>query len=95
MADTTGHFPLATADPYTGSDGPDAIDDGSAAGASGTSSGGLVLSQGAVIAIIVVVVVVALFGSMFRRPETQPPTLNHPAQPTRAMGTSPIPPFHT
>ncbi|KAK4105228.1 hypothetical protein N658DRAFT_491683 [Parathielavia hyrcaniae] len=36
--------------------------DGSIAGASGTSSGGMVISQGAMIAIIVVVVVVALFG---------------------------------
>lgn len=57
MADTD-NFPL------TG-DNHDAGDDfdGTAAGASGVSTGGMVLSQGALIAIIVVVVVVALAGS--------------------------------
>ncbi|GAB1315743.1 Transmembrane protein [Madurella fahalii] len=55
---TSVYFPLATEDPYTGHPGPGAFDDG----ASGTATGGLVLSQGAIIAIIVVVIVVALFG---------------------------------
>lgn len=59
MADTGGGtFPLAGDGP---SGGGDTID-GNIAGASGTSTGGVVLSRGALIAIIVVVVVVALFG---------------------------------
>ncbi|KAK4150877.1 hypothetical protein C8A00DRAFT_36492 [Chaetomidium leptoderma] len=57
MADTGGHFPLA-GEGY----GDDSTIDGNIAGAAGTSTGGLVLSRGALIAIIVVVVVVALFG---------------------------------
>ncbi|KAK4241466.1 hypothetical protein C8A03DRAFT_41080 [Achaetomium macrosporum] len=61
MAATTGDFPLARADDssYTG---PEETFDGSVAGASGTSTGGMVLSSGALAAIIVVVVVVALVG---------------------------------
>ncbi len=58
MADTQNHFPLAG----QGSEGGDTID-GNIEGASGTSTGGVVLSRGALIGIIVVVVVVALFGS--------------------------------
>jgi hypothetical protein len=58
MADTAD-FPL------TGDGGQDrgggAVD--SDAGAAGPSTGGMVLSQGAMVAIIVVVVVVALFGT--------------------------------
>jgi hypothetical protein len=57
MADTD-NFPL-TGDPTL--DTPDI--DGTEAGASGTSSGGVHISQGALIAIIIVVVVVALAGS--------------------------------
>jgi phosphate/sulfate permease len=56
MADDDS-FPLAG----DGTSGTGEVD-GSIAGASGTSSGGVVLSHGAMIAIIVVVVVVALFG---------------------------------
>jgi hypothetical protein len=56
MADDDS-FPLA------GDGTGDGTIDGTLAGASGTSSGGMVLSHGALIAIIVVVVVVALFGS--------------------------------
>ncbi|KAK4229352.1 hypothetical protein QBC38DRAFT_114521 [Podospora fimiseda] len=55
---TEGHFPLAT-ETYTGTDFE--YDDGSSAGASGTSSG-LSISRGALIGIIVVVVVVAFVG---------------------------------
>ncbi|KAL2260962.1 hypothetical protein VTK26DRAFT_4899 [Humicola hyalothermophila] len=55
MADT-GDFPFPTDDVAV-----DVID-GSIEGASGTSTGGVSLSQGALIAIIVVVVVVALVG---------------------------------
>lgn len=58
MADTV-NFPLAGEGGADDSGGT--ID--SDAGAAGPSTGGMVLSQGALIAIIVVVVVVALFGS--------------------------------
>jgi hypothetical protein len=59
MADTGGGtFPLGG-----DSHGGESTIDGSIAGAAGTSTGGMVLSRGALIAIIVVVVVVALFGS--------------------------------
>ncbi|KAK4248507.1 hypothetical protein C7999DRAFT_40252 [Corynascus novoguineensis] len=51
-------FPIAA----DGNDGPGGTFDGSDAGAAGPSTGGVVLSQGALIAIIVVVVVVALVG---------------------------------
>ncbi|KAL1838696.1 hypothetical protein VTJ49DRAFT_2286 [Mycothermus thermophilus] len=57
MADV-GNFPL-NGDPNL--DTGDEID-GTSAGAAGTSTGGVSLSQGALIAIIVVVVVVALAG---------------------------------
>jgi hypothetical protein len=57
MADIE-NFPLAV----DGSDGADATIDGSTAGAAGPSTGGMVLSHGALVAIIVVVVVVAVFG---------------------------------
>ncbi|KAK0671990.1 hypothetical protein QBC41DRAFT_314437 [Cercophora samala] len=53
-------FPLTpTEDDVAGHGSPD---DGSLAGASGTSSGGITISRGALVAIIVVVVVVALAG---------------------------------
>ncbi|KAK4175272.1 hypothetical protein QBC36DRAFT_331781 [Triangularia setosa] len=53
-------FPLTpTEDDVAGHGTPD---DGSLAGASGTSSGGITISRGALVAIIVVVVVVALVG---------------------------------
>ncbi|KAK4666123.1 hypothetical protein QC763_406690 [Podospora pseudopauciseta] len=53
-------FPLTpTEDDVAGHGTPD---DGSLAGASGTSSGGITISRGALVAIIVVVVVVALAG---------------------------------
>jgi hypothetical protein len=58
MADTD-NFPL----PADGHDGLGGTIDGTAAGAAGPSTGGVVLSQGAMIAIIIVVVVVALVGS--------------------------------
>lgn len=58
MADTD-NFPLAA----DGHDGPGGTIDGTTAGAAGPSTGGVVLSQGAMIAIIIVVVVVALVGS--------------------------------
>ncbi|AEO58811.1 hypothetical protein MYCTH_2063330 [Thermothelomyces thermophilus ATCC 42464] len=51
-------FPLAA----DGSDGSDGAFDGSDAGAAGPSTGGVVLSRGALIAIIVVVVMVAILG---------------------------------
>lgn len=69
---TTGSFPLATdtvshqgEDASAGSVGasPGSAADGTLAGASGSSSGGIQLSGGALIAIIVVVVVVGLVGS--------------------------------
>lgn len=72
-AEPTGHFPLAAdgnQDTYNG----EVPEDGSAAGASGSSSSGLVLSRGALIAIIVVVVVVALLGSMSNLPFSLPPS---------------------
>lgn len=65
MATTTSAFPLATLDPYTGSDGSsvDSSPDDDA-GASGSSSDKTFeISTGALIAIIVVVVFVALAGS--------------------------------
>ncbi|KAK3905245.1 hypothetical protein C8A05DRAFT_41780 [Staphylotrichum tortipilum] len=58
MADTQGHFPLAG----QGSDSGGEVVDGSIAGASGTTTGGVALSRGALIGIIIVVVVVAIFG---------------------------------
>ncbi|KAK3303521.1 uncharacterized protein B0T15DRAFT_496068 [Chaetomium strumarium] len=61
MAETTGDFPLARADDGSYA-GPEDTFDGSVAGASGTSTGGMVLSSGALAAIIVVVVLVALVG---------------------------------
>jgi hypothetical protein len=57
MADTD-NFPI----PADGHDGPGGEIDGTTAGAAGPSTGGVVLSQGAMIAIIIVVVVVALVG---------------------------------
>lgn len=64
MAEPEGHFPLSMDEtPLPGQLGFDRVEDGSDAGASGTSTGGVVLSRGALIAIIVVVVVVALSGS--------------------------------
>ncbi|ORY61359.1 uncharacterized protein BCR38DRAFT_459264 [Pseudomassariella vexata] len=69
MATTTSsYFPLATEDPATrGNDsGSGSANSGGAidsdAGASGTSSGGVQLSHGAMVAIIVVVCVVAVLG---------------------------------
>ncbi|KAK0743339.1 hypothetical protein B0T18DRAFT_328454 [Schizothecium vesticola] len=68
---TVGDFPLATdtvshqgEDASAGSVGasPGSAADGTLAGASGSSSGGIQLSGGALIAIIVVVVVVGLVG---------------------------------
>ncbi|KAK4166510.1 hypothetical protein QBC43DRAFT_206453 [Cladorrhinum sp. PSN259] len=56
---TAGHFPLATEVSTPGNDFEH--DDGSSAGASGTSNG-ISISKGALIAIIVVVVVVAIAG---------------------------------
>lgn len=64
MAQPTGHFPLATDEIYP----DDVVDDGSSAGAAGTSNSGLILSRGALIAIIVVVVGVALVGSESNQP---------------------------
>jgi hypothetical protein len=69
MTTTSTAFPLATEDPYTGGQDPSAgsansgssIDD--AAGASGSTTGAVELSHGALVAIIIVVVVVALGGS--------------------------------
>lgn len=58
MADTS-NFPLEA----DGQGGSGEAFDGTAAGAAGPSTGGMVLSQNAMIAIVVVVVVVALFGS--------------------------------
>lgn len=80
MADSSSSgssFPLAG----DNSNGGGGDVDGSVAGASGTSTGGLVLSRGALIAIIVVVVVVALVGSMsptFPRPEPPSPISSPP-----------------
>ncbi len=68
---TVHDFPLATEHPYTGGQdgGPGTVNsgdaDGSAAGASGSTGGGLELSRGGLIAIIVVVVVVGLVGSEY------------------------------
>ncbi|KAG7286095.1 hypothetical protein NEMBOFW57_008398 [Staphylotrichum longicolle] len=65
MADSGGgSFPLAGEGHAGGGD----IIDGNVAGAAGPSTGGVVLSRGALIAIIVVVVVVALFGSGLSSP---------------------------
>ncbi|KAJ4293730.1 hypothetical protein N0V88_005238 [Collariella sp. IMI 366227] len=58
MTEPAGDFPLAG---ETGHDQSTDIN-GSDAGASGTSTGGVNLSHGALVAIIVVVVAVALFG---------------------------------
>ena len=86
MADSSSSssFPLAG----DNSGGGAADVDGSIAGASGTSTGGLVLSRGALIAIIVVVVVVALVGSM--SPQSSPP--NSPSKltnlPSRTVASS-------
>jgi hypothetical protein len=81
MADT-GSFPL------TGDGGPDnsggTIDND--AGAAGPSTGGMVLSQSALIAIIVVVVVVALFGSKSPRHN---PTNSSPCPPPWLTTTPP------
>ncbi|KAK3941673.1 hypothetical protein QBC46DRAFT_98927 [Diplogelasinospora grovesii] len=61
-ATSTGYFPLATEDPYTGPDSSTPTD-GSAAGASGSSqNSSFQLSRGGLIAIIVVVVFVTVFG---------------------------------
>jgi hypothetical protein len=71
---TVGDFPLATdvvghkgedAGAGTAGAGPGTPEDGTLAGASGSSSGGIQLSGGALVAIIVVVVVVALVGSEY------------------------------
>ncbi|KAK3350139.1 hypothetical protein B0T25DRAFT_260550 [Lasiosphaeria hispida] len=72
MATTTAvDFPLATTNPYTGGQdqgagsanaGPGSADDGTLAGASGSSTGNIELSKGGLIAIIVVVVVVGILG---------------------------------
>lgn len=75
-ATTTHAFPLATetsssfsgADVGPGNPGAGPAEDGTAAGASGSSSNSLVLTRGGLIAIIVVVVIVALVGS----PSTPP-----------------------
>lgn len=70
MADSGGgSFPLAGEGHAGGGD----IVDGNIAGAAGPSTGGVVLSRGALIAIIVVVVVVALFGS---KNQSTPPLAN-------------------
>jgi len=71
-ATSTGSFPLATENPFTGEGedartgtagaAPGSAADGSAAGASGSSSGSMELSRGGLIAIIVVVVFIALVG---------------------------------
>ncbi|KAK4201104.1 hypothetical protein QBC40DRAFT_278852 [Triangularia verruculosa] len=53
-------FPLTPTEDDVAGHG--SADDGSLAGASGTSSGGITISKGALVAIIVVVVVVALVG---------------------------------
>ncbi len=71
MADSSSSSSFPLAGDNSGGGGADV--DGSIAGASGTSTGGLVLSRGALIAIIVVVVVVALVGSM--SPQSPPPNL--------------------
>jgi len=69
MASTTTHaFPLATstfegADVNAGDPGSGPSEDGSTAGASGTSSYNVGISGGGLIAIIIVVVLVALVGS--------------------------------
>ncbi|KAM7207486.1 hypothetical protein V8F20_002172 [Naviculisporaceae sp. PSN 640] len=70
MATTTHAFPLATETAFAGADvGPGTpgsasgpAEDGTAAGASGSSSNGIVISRGGLIAIIIVVVLVALVG---------------------------------
>jgi predicted metalloprotease len=76
MADIE-NFPLAV----DGSDGADATIDGSTAGAAGPSTGGMVLSHGALVAIIVVVVVVAVFGSQFNQPTLPLPPKSTPHSP--------------
>ncbi|EGS19912.1 uncharacterized protein CTHT_0044050 [Thermochaetoides thermophila DSM 1495] len=60
MSTPTGNFPLATE--TSNSVFSWDVVDGSAAGASGSSSGGIHISRGALIAIIVIVIVVASFG---------------------------------
>lgn len=74
MATNTAGFPLATeaaspgGDASAGSIGanPGTDFDGSAEGASGSSSGSMELSRGGLIAVIIVVVFVALVGSEYR-----------------------------
>lgn len=66
MATSTGSFPLATESPFTGGDDGSSSQSGTDAGASGPSSGGVQISQGAMIAIIVVVCVVGVIGSKSR-----------------------------
>lgn len=66
MATSTGSFPLATESPFTGGDDGSSGQSGTDAGASGPSSGGVQISQGAMIAIIVVVCVVGVIGSKSR-----------------------------
>lgn len=70
MATGTAAFPLATELPYAvrqdgsiGDDGSSSEPSGTEAGASGESTGGVHISQGALIAIIVVVCVVGVIGS--------------------------------
>ncbi|ERT01921.1 hypothetical protein HMPREF1624_00216 [Sporothrix schenckii ATCC 58251] len=65
MADTTqtAAFPLGTVSYSDGGGSSDGSGVDNAGGASGTSSGGINLSHGAMIAIILVVVLVAVFGT--------------------------------
>lgn len=69
MATTTAaDFPLATTDPYVADNDHGSANAGGevndAAGAAGSSTGAIRISQGALIAIIVVVSVVGVLGSM-------------------------------
>ena len=84
MSSTSENFPLAG----DGSDGGADIDP-NVAGASGTSTGGLVLSRGALIAIIVVVVVVALVGSTSNPNPTLPLPSNHHQRKANPFSFSP------
>lgn len=70
MADTTqsAAFPLGTVSYSDGGGGSDGSGVDNAGGASGSSSGGINISHGAMIAIILVVVLVAVFGSVYTSP---------------------------
>lgn len=70
MADTTqtAAFPLGTVSYSDGGGSSDGSGVDNAGGASGSSSGGINISHGAMIAIILVVVLVAVFGSEYTFP---------------------------